>query len=68
MVDLVPATTSLDLGHKRMSRGVCDKANVAYRVVAARYPGFHPESWWRSRFGLKVVFLEYIKTATSWLE
>ena len=57
--------------HTRRARNLFRKRTsglVAYRVVAARYPGFHLESWWRSRFGLKVVFLEYIKTAASWLE
>lgn len=40
---------------------------IRFHVVAAPYPNFDPDSWWRSREGLKIVFLEWQKTVASWL-
>jgi uncharacterized SAM-binding protein YcdF (DUF218 family) len=39
---------------------------IRFYVIAAPYPNFHPDSWWRSREGLKIVFLEWEKTIASW--
>jgi uncharacterized SAM-binding protein YcdF (DUF218 family) len=39
---------------------------VRFFVVAAPYPNFDPASWWQTREGRKLVFLEWQKTIASW--
>jgi len=41
--------------------------DIQFRVVAAGYPGFEPDSWWREREGRKTVLLEWQKTIASWV-
>ncbi len=49
--------------HTRRTRFIFHRvwpANCEFRVVAAPDPDFYPDSWWRSREGLKVVFHESV--------
>lgn len=41
---------------------------IEYRFTAAPTRNFSPDSWWRSRAGQKIAFLEWIKTIHSWFE
>jgi uncharacterized SAM-binding protein YcdF (DUF218 family) len=38
---------------------------IEIRAVAAPDEEFHPDSWWRSRQGQKVAFMEWTKTLTE---
>ncbi len=37
----------------------------SFRVVAAQDPYFGPDSWWRTREGLKTAFIEFSKTIAT---
>jgi len=39
----------------------------SFRMVAARDQFFRPDSWWRSREGQKIVFMEWCKTVANFL-
>ena len=39
--------------------------DLQMRVVAAPDRYFHRESWWKSRQGLKIVFMEWVKTIAT---
>ncbi len=57
--------------HTRRARYIFHKhgsKDVDYVFVAADYPDFRPEDWWRSRQGRKVFVLESLKTLHSWFE
>ena len=57
--------------HTRRARYIFHKhgsKDVDYVFVAADYPEFRPEDWWRSRQGRKVFVLESLKTLHSWFE
>ena len=57
--------------HTRRARYIFQKhgsKDVDYIFVAADYPEFRPEDWWRSRQGRKVFVLESLKTLHSWFE
>ena len=57
--------------HTRRDRYIFHKhgsKDVDYLFVAADYPDFRPEDWWRSRQGRKVFALESLKTLHSWFE
>ena len=42
--------------------------DVRYSFQASPTPGFHPDSWWRSRPGKEIVTIEWIKTLNTWWE
>jgi uncharacterized SAM-binding protein YcdF (DUF218 family) len=43
-------------------------ATVSVSVIAARDTNFDPESWWESRQGRKLFFLEIVGYAEAWWE
>jgi uncharacterized SAM-binding protein YcdF (DUF218 family) len=48
---------------RRTENKMGDKMEI--RAVAAPDEEFHPDSWWRSRQGQKVAFMEWTKTLTD---
>ena len=49
--------------HTRRSRYICERTfppGTVLRVVAARDSDFDPESWWRSRLGIKIFAHELV--------
>ena len=40
-------------------------AALEIRAIAAPDPDFHSDSWWRSREGQKITFLEWTKTVAA---
>jgi uncharacterized SAM-binding protein YcdF (DUF218 family) len=57
--------------HTRRSRNLFEarrSGKVMYVFVASDYPDFDPQAWWRSRQGIKTLFLEYVKTVYTWFE
>ncbi len=43
-------------------------SNVSVSVIAARDTNFDPESWWESRQGRKIFFLEMVSYCEAWWE
>ncbi|MCL5742915.1 MAG: YdcF family protein [Acidobacteria bacterium] len=41
--------------------------DLQFRVVAAPDAYFHPEEWWKSREGRKMLFFEWSKTIAEWM-
>ena len=57
--------------HTRRARYIFHKhgsKDVRYVFVAADYPDFRPQDWWRNRQGRKVFVIESLKTLHSWFE
>ena len=40
---------------------------IEFHAIAASYPFFNADTWWRSREGRKTVLLEWLKTVAEWL-
>jgi len=38
-----------------------------FRMIAAPYPGFDPDAWWRTREGEKQFAMEWMKTVAYWM-
>jgi uncharacterized SAM-binding protein YcdF (DUF218 family) len=41
--------------------------NVDMRVIASPDEYFQPDSWWKTREGQKIVYMEWSKTVAAWL-
>jgi len=57
--------------HTRRARSIFRRfgsGEVEYAFVAAPWPDFDPDNWWKSRAGRKLVLLEYLKTVNSLFE
>ncbi len=57
--------------HTRRAGEIFRKAageDIQFIVVAAPYPPFDPERWWKTRAGKKIFVQESMKTVNSWME
>ena len=57
--------------HTRRARHIFQRQGgdtTEYIIASAPNPYFAPDTWWHSREGKKVFFLESLKTLNSWVE
>lgn len=57
--------------HTRRARSIFRRfgsGEIEYMFIAAPWPDFDPDNWWKSRAGRKLVLLEYLKTVNSLFE